>query len=68
MKIDGNTPVNVLLNLEQVNTIVTSLGVQPYDRVASVINAIQVQVSQQVNAMQTANKVADELKEDKPAA
>lgn len=53
MKIDGNTPVTVTLNLEQINNVLTSLGTQPYDRVAATVNSIQKQVAEQINALQT---------------
>lgn len=53
MKIDGNTPVNVTLNLEQLNVVLTSLGSQPYDRVAPIVTSIQQQVTTQINALQT---------------
>jgi hypothetical protein len=52
MKIDGNTPVNVTLNLEQLNVVLTSLGTQPYDRVAPIVASVQQQVTQQINALQ----------------
>jgi hypothetical protein len=52
MKVDGNTPVTVALNLEQINNVLTSLGTQPYDRVAATITSIQQQVTQQLNALQ----------------
>lgn len=52
MKVDGNTPVTVSLNLEQINNVLTSLGTQPYDRVAATITSIQQQVTQQLNALQ----------------
>lgn len=52
MKIDGNTPVNVTLNLEQLNVVLTSMGTQPYDRVAPIVASIQQQVTTQINALQ----------------
>ena len=68
MKIDGNTPVSITLNLDMLNTVITSLGTQPYDRVAPVINTLQQQATQQLNAMQAAQQPAAASKEDKPAA
>jgi hypothetical protein len=68
MKIDGNTTVNVTLNLDMLNTVITSLGTQPYDRVAAVISTLQKQATQQVNAMQLSQESADAAKEDKSAA
>lgn len=52
MKIDGNTPITLTVNLDMVNTVITSLGTQPFDRVAPVINTIQQQAAQQINALQ----------------
>ena len=53
MKIDGNTPVSLNLPLEFVHTILTVLGTQPYDKVASMVASIQQQTSVQLQALQS---------------
>ena len=52
MPIDGNTPITLTLNLEMAQTIMTALGSQPYDKVANLVNIIQQQASQQIQAAQ----------------
>jgi hypothetical protein len=53
MKIDGNTPISLNLSLENVHSIITSLGSQPYDKVAGVIANIQSQTAEQLRALQS---------------
>lgn len=63
MKIDGNTPISLNLNLEAVHSIITSLGSQPYDKVAGVIANIQSQTAEQLRSLQS-NKTDDGIQQD----
>jgi hypothetical protein len=62
MPIDGNTPINLTVSLDAANTILASLGAQPYDKVAGIISLIQQQATPQVQAAQapTSKEAADE--------
>lgn len=63
MKIDGNTQISLNLNLEAVHSIITSLGSQPYDKVAGVIANIQSQTAEQLRSFQS-NKTDDGQQQD----
>lgn len=58
MKIDGNTPISLTVNLEMVQVILGSLGTQPYDRVANLVTILQQQTATQIQNLQ---KAQDEL-------
>lgn len=66
MKIDGNTPISLNLNLESVHAILTALGSQPYDKVAGTVAMIQEQSAEQIRAAQ-ANNIELSKKENAPA-
>lgn len=66
MKISGNTPISLNLNLESVHAILTALGSQPYDKVAGTVAMIQQQSADQIRAAQS--NETDLPKKDGPAA
>jgi hypothetical protein len=60
MQPDANTPLILTLNLEMVNTVIGALSVQPYEKVAGIIAAIQQQA---ISQLQPAPKVEAEAAE-----
>jgi hypothetical protein len=59
MPIDGNTPINLTVNLDSANVILASLSAQPYEKVAGIIAAIQQQAAPQIQTLQNSAPVAE---------
>lgn len=59
MQINGNTPVNLTLSVDAVNTLLASLSAQPYERVAGLIDNIKQQATAQLVPPQPDQEPAD---------
>lgn len=55
-----NTPINVTLTLNEINSVLTSLSNMPYAQVANLIEKIRVQAVPQIPAP----KIDEEIKAD----
>jgi hypothetical protein len=50
MAFNPNTPLNLVLSVESVNTVLQALSAKPYEQVAGIINSIQQQAASQLEA------------------